>query len=273
MSTELSALLADLRQSRALVGAEELRLRRPAQSPTRLPELDALLGGGLPSGRIVELSGQGGAAATAIAVRLLANATTEGWPAALVDRPFAFDPRSAAEAGVDLGRLLWCRPGSLDEAARAVDAILGSGAFPLVVLDLGEPREKPRSRKDNLPLAESAWVRLARRAEAARATLVVLAEGRHRPAAMAAASLQAVRQRARFAGTGPGRTFEGLEVTVGLVRNKLGLPPGQARVQLGAPAHFAEQPREESTLLSAALAAPAAPEHASPSRPRRGRRR
>src|SRR5690606_20598098 len=74
----------------------------------------------------------------------------------------------AREAGLSLSRLLWCRPKDLRAAIRAADALIASGAFPLVVLDLR--REEPR------PVAQSAWLRLARGAEANRGCLLVLGE-------------------------------------------------------------------------------------------------
>lgn len=271
MRPELSTLLAELQKSRALLGAEELRQRRPGHAPTGLPGLDALLGGGLPTGKIVELSGRPGAGATATAIRLLARFSSQGHPVALIDRPEAFDPRSAQEAGVELSRLLWCRPLRLDDAARAADALLASGAFPLLVLDLAPPRQPPpvrplRSarapadpeqppplprRRPDAPWSEAQWVRLARRAEAARSTLLVLGGGEGGAAGQSSATLQAVRGRVRFVGQGPGRTFEGLEVTLQLLRNKLGLPPGRAEVVLEAPRHFPEPVPEPSLSVRA----------------------
>ena len=262
---ELSTLLAELQKSRALLGAEELRQRQPGHAPTGLSTLDALLGGGLPVGKIVELQGRPGAGATAMAIRLLARFSSLGHSVALVDRPDAFEPRSAQEAGVDLSRLLWCRPVRFDDTAKATDAILASGAFPLVVLDLAAPRHlaPPRSllpapglgidqpvpaprRRPDAPWSQAHWVRLARRAEAARATLLVLAGGEAGAASACSATLEAVRGQARFVGQGPGRTFEGLEVSLRLVRNKLGLPPGLCQVVLEAPRHFPE-PAPEPT--------------------------
>ncbi|MBS2027466.1 MAG: hypothetical protein JST54_06120 [Deltaproteobacteria bacterium] len=270
MPSELGALLLELR-GHGLLGAEELRQRRPTRASTGFAALDALLGGGLPQGRVIELAGNATSAATAIAIRLLARWTTEGWPCALVDRPFNFDPRSASEAGVELSRLLWCRPNQLAHAARAADVVLGSGAFPLVVLDLVPPPAPPGPRKRERLLAEGAWVRLARRAEASRATLVVLSDGRGGPGAMAAATLQPVKQRARFLGQGPGRTFEGLSITISLQRNKLGLPPGTAELELGAPAHFPA--RVEPAPVLAPVAEPTAAAARVTARRRRGRGR
>jgi hypothetical protein len=171
-------------------------------------------------------------------VRLLAQVTAGGHPAALVDRADAFDARGAELAGVDLERLLWCHPKDQRDCLRAADALLASTAFPLVVLDLGArppgaaapPAPRWRER-----IADAAWLRLARRAELGRVSLVVLAEGGEGAGAFAAATLLPESARPRFLGRGPGRTFEGLEVRVALARNKLGLPAGRAELTLLTP--------------------------------------
>ncbi len=292
---DLTQLLSDLRRTRTLVTPEELVHRLPPVLPTGLEELDRLLGGGLPEGRIVEIGESKGALGTALAVRILARFTSSGRLAAVIDRTDSFDPRSAAEAGVDLSRTLWCRPTSHKDAVRSADVLLASGAFSLVLLDLGaapqrrrggglqvessarvgpgrggprtgvlqlagpsssarEVRElqvvrtapgegappdephveryaarKKRRDPDADVISQAAWLRLSRDAEAARASLLVL--GGEGAGTFATASLRPLRTQARFLGEGPGRTFEGLELTVVLERNKLGRSPGET-VQL-----------------------------------------
>ncbi|WP_373047823.1 hypothetical protein [Vulgatibacter sp.] len=280
---DLSQLLSDLRRTRALVTPEELAHRLPPTLPTGLGELDRLLGGGLPQGRIVEIGEVQGALGTALSQQILARFTSSGRLAALVDRADAFDPRSAADAGVDLGRTLWCRPTTHKDAVRAADALLASGAFSLVILDLGPAQPRGRGRKpaqqalrvvepsgpqeprlvrtapgegappDELhfepyairkkrpdpkddTISQAAWLRLSRDAETARASFLVL--GGEGAGTFATASLRPKRARARFLGQGPGRTFEGLEITVALERNKLGLSPGEASLLFRAPELF-----------------------------------
>jgi len=280
----LGRLLEDLRRTRLLVTPQELAHRLPTALPTGLPPLDRLLGGGLPEGRVVELGQARGAHASALALRMLAQTTSEGRTAAWVDRTDAFDPRGAAEAGADLERLLWCRPSSAKDAIRAADVLLSSGAFSLVVLDLARPPggkaprrgpgpraeavggagsrspraaapgadvryepyatgpRRPRERRREAEISQGAWLRLARDAEAARTSLVVL--GSEVAAGVAAVTLRVARCRARFAGRGPGRTFEGIELVVALERNRLGLPPGEASLSFRAPPHFPGPVRE-----------------------------
>jgi RecA/RadA recombinase len=58
---------------------------------------------------------------------------------ALVDASDAFDPASAAAAGVRLERLLWVRcGGDAEHALKAVDLLVQGGGFGMVVMDLAD---------------------------------------------------------------------------------------------------------------------------------------
>jgi recombination protein RecA len=241
-ATDLQALVADLRRTKTLLAPEELVHRLPRTVTSGLPALDELLGGGLPEGKTIAVAGPAGGAATALSLSVLAAFTGAGSLAAVVDRGDGFDPASAADAGVDLSRLLWCRPASAKEAVKAADVLLASGAFPVVVLDLrteegaGGPDTGRRRRREAEPPG-AAWLRLSRVAETSRARLLVLG-GAEGAGSFAAASLSCGRPAARFAGAGPGRTFEGIEVEVALAHNRLGLVPGAVRLSFRAPDHF-----------------------------------
>ena len=103
--------------------------------PTGLPELDAWLGG-WPRGRISELVGPGSAGKLSLMVRALAWALrpAEGGQAvaALVDlsRTVALTSEWAA------GRLLVVRPATAELGLRALDMLLGSGAFTAIGVDI-----------------------------------------------------------------------------------------------------------------------------------------
>ncbi len=86
---------------------------------TGIPELDALLEGGLPIGAISELVGKHSSGRTTIALAARAEKTQESKPVAWVDTSDALDPESAAAAGVDLSRLLWVRCGQAPRAESA----------------------------------------------------------------------------------------------------------------------------------------------------------
>lgn len=135
------------------------RERRHEQLPTMLPQFDTLLGGGLPRGRMTELAARGATGRFAIVIAALAAATSVGEAAVLVDLGDHFDPQMAQAAGVDLRRLLWIRPATLKQAVMSAEMITAAG-FQLVVLDAG--LHPVRGKR----VADAAWVRLARSAEA-----------------------------------------------------------------------------------------------------------
>jgi len=135
------------------------KVRRDESIPTTLEAFDTLLGGGLPRGKMVELTGRRTAGRFSIAISSLAAATSMGESAALVDLGDHFDPQLAEENGVDLQRMLWIRPKTLKHAVMSAEMIAATG-FHLVVLDVG--LHPLRSRR----VPPAAWVRLGRSAEA-----------------------------------------------------------------------------------------------------------
>ena len=90
-------------------------------------------------GEITEIVGRPSSGRTSLLVACLHDVAQSGETVALVDIEETFDPASAAQAGVDLRRLLWVRcAGRRDVALRAVDMLVRCPGFALVALDLGE---------------------------------------------------------------------------------------------------------------------------------------
>src|SRR5271165_3550951 len=87
--------------------------------PTGVAEVDAIAGG-LPQGCLTEIFGPASSGRTSLMLAAMAEATGGGDVCALVDAGDAFDPASAAAAGVRLERLLWVRCGG--DAERALKA-------------------------------------------------------------------------------------------------------------------------------------------------------
>jgi hypothetical protein len=152
---DLEALLRVRHLDRTLTST---RLDRPAErmAPVGLSEVDIQIHGGFPRGQLSELVGTRSTGRTSVLHALLAAATARGEFVALVDTLDTFDPPSAAEAGVDLDRLLWVRGPSItqetaiapagdlyqracERALKAFNLILqvgGTGTPFCVVLDL-----------------------------------------------------------------------------------------------------------------------------------------
>lgn len=164
-SARASAVLSALQQRRL---DRTLTSVKPAAAPIcadwQIPWLDAGVGG-VPRGQVSEVVGPVSSGRTGLAWAALAAATTRGERVALIDTFDRFDPALAADAGVDLSRVLWVRgqpvsrmagaldpdwvpgqrvaqgPGtlferSLDRALKAVQLAAQSGVCTLIVLDL-----------------------------------------------------------------------------------------------------------------------------------------
>src|SRR5512135_582777 len=77
--------------------------------PTGIAVLDARLRGGIPRGQISEIVGPRSSGRASLLCSMLAGTTGRGEMAALVDTLDMFDAASAADCGIELGRLLWIR--------------------------------------------------------------------------------------------------------------------------------------------------------------------
>jgi hypothetical protein len=159
----------------------------PEMVSTGIAEMDALTGG-LPRGCLTEICGPASSGRTTLLLSALAAATRRGECCAVVDAGDALDPKSVADAGVELGRLLWVRCGDeslesqpvfkgesngtkknfwksesaeqrLEQLLRATDLLLESGGFGLIALDLGDVPQTAR----RIPL--TTWFRFRRAVE------------------------------------------------------------------------------------------------------------
>jgi hypothetical protein len=178
-----------------------------AVGATGVSALDRRLGG-LPRGHFSEIVGPRSSGRTSLLLQTIAAATARGELVALVDALDMLDVASAADAGIDLARLLWVRghvvpnPGfcrdlnqrALEQSVKALGLVLQAGNFGLVVLDLADA---PSDALRRLPF--TTWLRLQRMIEG-RQTIGVLAA--HEPLSRSAAGvsirLQAAAGHARF---------------------------------------------------------------------------
>ena len=144
----------------------------PAGLATGIRAIDSLLpGGGLPEGRITELVGRRSAGKLSLALAFAARVMARGEAAALLDPEATVLPDVRAEPA--LAHLLVVRGGGTLVALRAADALLKTGAFPLLVLDLpGRATVAPDGRS----ISTAMFVRLAREERASGTALVVVSE-------------------------------------------------------------------------------------------------
>ncbi|WP_424669458.1 ATPase domain-containing protein, partial [Candidatus Binatus sp.] len=159
--------------------------RKDRKLSSGLAPLDALIDGGIPRGRISEITGRAGSGKTSIAASFASFATRRGEVAAWLDASGSFDPESMAAAGVDLRRMLWAsmKRGSKDlrspfqkgegvgvrSIIKAAELVLEAGGFGLVVVDFGEAVRS---------LTYASSLRIARAAERSGAAVIAIAPWR-----------------------------------------------------------------------------------------------
>ena len=138
---------------------------------TGVPEVDSLTGG-LPRGAITEVFGPVSSGRTSLMLSALAHAANHEEVCALVDTNNAFDPKSAAAAGMDLDQLLWiCCDSKLEHAFKAADLLLQGGGFGVVALDIGDVPSIQARR-----IISSWWYRFRRIVENKPTALVVITQ-------------------------------------------------------------------------------------------------
>jgi recombination protein RecA len=170
----------------------------PLMVSSGVREIDALTGG-LPRGCLTEICGPASSGRTSVLLATLAAATQRQEVCALVDISDAFNPHSAAAAGVNFERLLWVRCGGnkqkvrspqrviekteknenarrqiekpVEQALQVTDLLLRSGGFGLVIIDLGNTPVKMARR---IPLAS--WFRFQRAVEHTATVLFVISQ-------------------------------------------------------------------------------------------------
>jgi recombination protein RecA len=107
-----------------------------AAIPTGNVSLDLALGvGGVPRGRLTEIYGPDGAGKTTLALSVIAQAQQAGGTACFIDAEHALDLAWAATVGVDLERLVLCRPEHGEQALQVADVLVRSGGLDVLVID------------------------------------------------------------------------------------------------------------------------------------------
>src|ERR1700687_4508916 len=110
-TAEILAHVGAISSLAAVVPASRLDLRlAPEMVSSGIPQLD-LLTGGIARGCLTEICGTASSGRTSVLLFARARATQRGEVCALVDASDAFNPASAAAAGMEMSRLLWVRCG------------------------------------------------------------------------------------------------------------------------------------------------------------------
>jgi hypothetical protein len=143
-----------------------------------------------PRGRITEITGPASSGRTTLLHSILAASTQAGEFVVVVDTNDAFDPCSAATAGVELSKLIWIRcNGNVEHAMRSADLVIHSGGFGVVAVDLAEAAEAGLNR-----IPATTWFRWRRAVEPTQTVLAIVAG---RPLAKSCAALMVETRRGR----------------------------------------------------------------------------
>jgi RecA/RadA recombinase len=143
------------------------RPREHQNIPTGVPELDAILGGGIQTGTLTEFVSTGASTGSQTALGcLLAQTRLARQRLAIVDAAGAFDIEGFDDDLV--AHVVWIRCQSLSECWRTADLVARDPNYAATIVDVrGLPlRELLRTR-------DSIWVRLQRAVEQAETALLV----------------------------------------------------------------------------------------------------
>lgn len=97
--------------------------------------LDAILGGGYPEGRVVEVYGPESSWKTTITLHAIAEIQKRWETAAFIDAEHALDPEYAARLWVDLDNLLLAQPDYGEQALQIAEELAKTWAVKLIVID------------------------------------------------------------------------------------------------------------------------------------------
>jgi hypothetical protein len=162
---------------------------------TGIPAMDRLTAGGIARGTLTEICGPVSSGRTSLLFALLSHATRQGECCAWIDAAGTFDPRSAAEAGANLDRLLWVNcDGNTEIALKAVDLLTQGGGFGVIVLDMADTPDRDVRR-----ISLASWFRLRHAAERTGAALLV-AETRINAKSCSAVQIEMKRKRPLWLG-------------------------------------------------------------------------
>jgi len=243
-------------QLAAIIPASHIDVRpAPEMVSSGIPQLDSLTGG-FARGCLTEICGTASSGRTSVLLFALARATQRGEVCALVDTSDAFDPASAAAAGMEMNRLLWVRcedkypphrdtPSSssvrnrdygnlsqwknpevrrwesqLAQMLKVTDLLLQSNGFGMIALDLGNiPVQSAR----RIPLAS--WFRFRRVIEHTPTVLLALEQqpiaGSCSSALLRVSAVQANRE-LRKSELPHSELLDQFEITVELLRSRFG---------------------------------------------------
>lgn len=138
LPSEVLSVIADLNkkfgENTITVGVSEDK-KIVKRIPTGSPTLDVALGGGIPEGRFIEISGNESSTKTTQTCHILREAQNLGHVCAFLDVEGTSDMQYFEQLGVDTSCLIYSRPDSMEEATEAMLQLQKSGYVTVGVID------------------------------------------------------------------------------------------------------------------------------------------
>lgn len=138
LSPEVLKVINDLNKKfgdntvRVGVTEEQMTVKR---IPTGSTTLDIALGGGIPEGRFIEISGNESSTKTTQTCHIIREAQKLGYVVAFFDVEGTSDMKYFKQIGVDVDCLIYSRPDSMEEATEAMLQLQRSGEVTFGVID------------------------------------------------------------------------------------------------------------------------------------------
>jgi len=105
-------------------------------APTDSMSLNCAIGiGGVPKGRITEISGAEGSGKTLVSLGVIANCQRNGGQAVFIDAEHALSKEWCKALGVDFDKLIICQPESGEEALQIMERFVDTNSVDVIVLD------------------------------------------------------------------------------------------------------------------------------------------
>lgn len=97
--------------------------------------LDYVMGGGLPKGRVVEISGVESSGKNAVIYQIISSLQSQGKNVAFIDLENSFDVTFASYCGVDCKDLICVVPESAEKTFECILMLVNSGMFSAIAVD------------------------------------------------------------------------------------------------------------------------------------------
>ena len=99
------------------------------------PELDEALGGGLGTGKIIEIFGPSGSGKTGLALEIIAETQKNDGVVAMVDAEHALNTEYCHQVGVNVDELYISQPSFGEQSIEAIRELIETGQIDLIVVD------------------------------------------------------------------------------------------------------------------------------------------